>query len=452
MFLIIGLGFVLNVAGQAFTIALFHATLIWSSRYDIALLLAVAPIVDYGVFFICRVAMRVWLFWDQLRRTQLIWGLTHAHVVVLALGAGLLISLVDIYLVSRSNDLISVPTMILPATVLMVVVSVCALIAVIPPFALFSHIAMRHTVFRLKLLTAATSALRGGNYGVRVPIVGEDEVAQLQSDFNAMAIELQRAMRELQGERDTVAKLLQERRELIANVSHELRTPVATLRGYLETTLMHWDEISRTTLHHDLRVMEDETVRLQGLVEDLFILSRAEVGKLALHCVPTAIDPLIHRVVDATAPLVWRSSKIELVANVPTGLPLVIVDVKRMEQILQNLLHNGVRHTAPGGIVAVMVMTEADNIITIQVRDTGEGIAADDLPHIWQRFYQAKSSRMGGGSGLGLSLVKEWVETMGGTVAVESVLGEGSCFTIRLPAATSSTITTQSLLPHTSLP
>ena len=433
LLIVVSLSAVLNVCGQFATAAVLHASFVERGQTEPLLLFLVAPLVNYFVFFVCRVAMRVWVFWDRLRRTQLTWGLTHAHVLLLSTAAGLLILLVDIFLLWRSNSMVAVP-MILPMTILMAVVSICVLAAVMPAFALFSYFAMRRTVRRLKLLADATGALRNGNYGVRVPVVGEDEVAQLQSDFNAMAAELQRAMRELQGERDTVAKLLLERRELIANVSHELRTPVATLRGYLETTLMHWEAIPPTTLHHDLRVMEDETVHLQGLVEDLFTLSRAEVGRLELHCVPTHIGELVQRVVDASASLAWRSSRIEMVAEVPADLPTVIVDGTRMEQILQNLLHNAVRHTPPGGIVAVMLTTEANEVV-IQVRDTGEGIAAEDLPYIWQRFYQAKSSRMGGGSGLGLALVKEWVEIMHGKVAVESVPGEGSCFTVRLPCA-----------------
>jgi len=96
--------------------------------------------------------------------------------------------------------------------------------------------------------------------------MGEDEVAQLQADFNAMATNLERTMHELQGERDRVAGLLQARRELIANVSHELRTPMATLRGYLETTLTHWDDHSQQTLHHDLQVMENEVIQYRELM------------------------------------------------------------------------------------------------------------------------------------------------------------------------------------------
>ncbi len=419
---------ILNYMGQEGGRLLLQNPAAWKDIYNGVLWVIPSLFFDLAVFGICRVGVRMWLFWDRLRRTQLIWSLAHAIVVLLALGAGVIILFVNGLIFLRLQI-----SYVLPVTMLLVVLSLGILVALIPPFALFSYFAMRGTVQRIKMLAAATSALRAGNYHVRVPVMGEDEVAQLQSDFNAMATDLQLTLHELQEQRDNVARLLDERRELIANVSHELRTPVATLRGYLETMLIHWDGISRSDIQRDLSVMEEETVRLHGLVEDLFTLSRAEVGKLELHCVPTDASELVRRVVDASAPLAWRSSKIEVVADIPDCLSVVLVDARRLEQILHNLLHNGVRHTAPGGIVAVMVMAENDTV-AIQVRDTGEGIAADDLPYIWKRFYQSKSSRMGGGTGLGLALVKEWTEAMGGTTAVESVLGEGSCFTVCFPA------------------
>ncbi|HEX4205547.1 MAG TPA: ATP-binding protein [Ktedonobacteraceae bacterium] len=379
-----------------------------------------------------RIAVRFLVVWDQLRRKHLLWELTHAHVLMLALVAGIIIFAVDslILIGSHFNSLQA----LLPVTVFLIIISVIVLIIVVSPIALFSYFVLKRTTNRLKMLTEATGALRQGHYAARVTVDGEDEVAQLQSDFNAMAVDLGRTMKALQEERDRVAALLQERRELIANVSHELRTPVATLRGYLETTLIHWDEVTHADLHHDLQVMEDETIHLQVRVEDLFTLARADVGRLTLKIEPTDVGAVIREIVDVRAPLAWRSSRIDVVAEIPETLPLVLADARRLEQALQNLLHNGIRHTAPGGIVAVVVAIEESSVL-IHVKDTGEGIAAKDLQHIWERFYQTDSARTrtGGGSGLGLALVKEWIEGMDGKVAVESVLGEGSCFTLCIP-------------------
>jgi signal transduction histidine kinase len=282
---------------------------------------------------------------------------------------------------------------------------------------------MRRTTQRVKTLAVATSELREGNYGIRIDVVGEDEVAQLQADFNLMASNLEHSMRELQEERDRVATLLNERRELIANVSHELRTPVATLRSYLETTLMHWGERSTPVTQRDLQEMEDEVIILQLLIDDLFSLVRSEVGKLDLRYELTDVGQLVREIIEKGASLVWQSSRIEMVADTPSEIVYILVDPKRLEQVLRNLLHNAVRHTAPGGIVAVEVKVEPEAIL-ILVKDTGEGISPKDLPHIWERFYQTvrSQSRMDGGVGLGLALVKEWIEEMGGTVSVESAI------------------------------
>jgi len=163
-----------------------------------------------------------------------------------------------------------------------------------------------------------------------------------------------------------------------------------------------------------------------------FTLARVDVGRLTLQRQLTDIGALAQGIVKAAAPLAWRTSKIEVVVDTPVELPSVLVDPGRMEQILQNLIHNAVRHISPGGIVAISVKAEPGAVI-LQAKDTGEGIAAGDLPRIWERFYQTGSTRIHDGTGLGLALVKEWVEAMEGTVDVVSVLGEGSCFNIRLP-------------------
>jgi signal transduction histidine kinase len=407
---------------------------LWQGPNRPLLLAAIALMLDFAMFLLIRIGVRLWLFWNQLRRRQLLWALTHAHVMVVLLLTGLLLVVFEILIISRFSDVF----LVVSTTLGLLVVSIIALIAIVPPSALFSYLVMRRTTQRVKTLAAATSALRGGNYGIRIPVVGEDEVAQLQSDFNAMATDLDRAMRELQEERDTVAALLQARREMIAAVSHELRTPVSTLRSYLETTLIHWDEQPAPALQHDLQVMEDEVIHLQLLIDDLFTLARTEVGRLELRCESTDVGQLVRRIVETSAPLVWLSSRIEMVADTPSEMPGVLVDPHRLEQVLRNLLRNAVRHTSPGGIIALVVAVELEAVV-LQVKDTGEGIAPEELPHIWERFYQGESdrTRMDSSAGLGLALVKQWIEEMGGTVSVESIVGEGSCFTLRLPRISS---------------
>ncbi len=389
-----------------------------------------------GTFLMLRIGVRLWLRWNRMRRTRLRWALTHAHLLVVVLGAGLLGSLMLGVNVFTSTGF---PFYILSIAFGLTIFTGIALAIVLPPSALFSYLFARRLTRRIEALAAATSALRKGDYAIRVRVEGEDEIARLQADFNAMAANLERAMRDLQAERDAVATLLRARRELVASVSHELRTPVATLRGYLESTRIHWDEAPPPTLRHDLQVMEQETIRLQTLIDDLFTLARAEVGKLELRCQPTDVGLIARRVAETMAPLAWQSGRVEVIAAVSGESLLALADPCRLEQALQNLVHNGVRHTPPGGIVAVSAQAGPGAII-LQVKDTGEGIAPADLPHIWERFYRAESTRAhpNSGSGLGLALVKEMTEAMGGSVAVESIYGEGSCFTLRLPKAAAS--------------
>jgi signal transduction histidine kinase len=401
----------------------------------------VALVAFAAEFLVFRVGVRLLLFWNRLRRTRLQWALTHAHLVVAAIGAGLLILLVVtlLYVTSSGRSIITV----VPLLFFLSVLSVLGIIIVLPPSALFSFIFARGMTRRLQTLTTVTNALRAGDYTVRVPVTGEDEVAQLQANFNAMAADLQRAVEQVEAERDTIAQLLAARRELIASVSHELRTPVATLRGYLESTVSHWNGTPPTTLRADLEVMERETVHLQALINDLFTLARAEVGKLDLYSKPVDVGALVRHIAATQAPLAWQRGRVEVVADAPPDPQLALADAGRLEQVVQNLLHNAIRHTPPGGIVALAVGPDPDDagMIRLQVNDTGEGIAEEDVPHIWERFYRGQTARTEGGTGLGLALVKELTEAMNGTVAVESALGRGSRFTICLPRSDTHPVT-----------
>jgi signal transduction histidine kinase len=399
-------------------------------------------------FLVFRMGLWLWRFWDRLRRRRLLWALTHAHLTVVMLAVVLFAVLVTFQVIlDRSSRFVPeqgglvallVDRLVLtlfPLIGVITVVTAILLTVVLPPSAIFSYFVARRTTRRLEALAAAAKSLRDGDYTARVDVLGEDEVAQLQADFNAMADDLGRTLGELQTERDKVTSLLQSRRDLIANVSHELRTPVATIRGYLESTLAGQDE-EPSKLQHDLEVMEREVGHLQMLIEDLFTLSRAEVGELALACEPVDVGAVVRRVVDTIAPLAWEGGRVEVVAQRVPDLPPALADERRLEQVLSNLLHNGVRHTPPGGIAVVIAVAEQE-AVRIEVRDTGEGIPPEDLPHVWERFYRGESARTedSRGAGLGLALVKELTQAMEGTVEVESAVGEGSCFTVRLPRA-----------------
>jgi signal transduction histidine kinase len=431
----LALGMVLAVAPAVMTWQLLVAALTdrRGNASEITFGLAIAWFSAYtGAFLFSRGCTWLLRRWNRLRRRHLVWSLTHAHLLVVVIAAATISTVILWQSIARGQ----VANSVLPILFFLFLLTCVVLVIVLPPSALFSYLFARTMTRRLERLAAATSALRAGSYAMRVPVKGEDEVAQLQANFNAMAEALERALREVQAERDTVTELLRTRRELVASVSHELRTPLATLRGYLDSATAHWDDRPPPTLRQDLADMERETLHLQRLVRDLFTLSRAEVGRLEMRMAPTDVGALAQRLVETQAPLAWQRGRGSLVAEIAPEVPPALADEARLEQVVSNLVQNGVRHTPPGGIVAVGVSAEDGNIV-VEVGDTGEGIPAAELPRVWERFYRTAASRerTESGSGLGLALVKELTEAMGGSVAVESTPGRGSRFLVRLPGA-----------------
>lgn len=398
-----------------------------------------------------RGLVALWSSWDRLRRRRLVWSIAHTQFLFVLVIAALLAVVVTAFGGSWhsngfANDgghflsavLIQIVGRVVPALATFVFgLLVIFLIGVVPAF-MISYFVLRRTTARIETLAQAANDRRGGDLDVRVTVEGEDEVANLQSDFNAMVDELGAAIHDLEQQRDAVARLLDDRRGLIASVSHELRTPVATLRGYLESGIEHWNGAPPATLKQDMAIMLRETTHLQRMIDDLFLLSRAEVGKLPLTTAPVEIEPVLQHVARIFAPRAWEHGRVEVTAQVDAAesLPSVLADPERLDQVLRNLVSNAVRHTPPGGLVLLRARQSSD-WIDIEVKDTGEGIAPADLPHVWDRFYRAGDARERdrGGAGLGLALVKELTEAMHGTVEVESVPGQGSSFSLHLPIA-----------------
>jgi signal transduction histidine kinase len=415
---------------------------LWEQLPSIFLLSAPILALVFGVF---RAAITLIHVWRRFQRRSMVLSLTNAILSIIFAGIALIAGLWSFAFIF-STDLPVEPSLqpniisqafyrltmaLVPLLGVMVLLFLLSLLFILPPAILFSYLVARSNTRRIRELADAAGAMRGGDYSIQVPVKGEDEVARLQADFNAMASDLGRTVREVQTERDRVAGLLQSRRELIAGVSHELRTPVATIRAHLESARRKRSVSSRT---EELTILDREVIRLQSLIEELFTLSQAEVNKLTLDLNPVDAGEIVRERVAAMAPLAWQPGRVQVTAEIAAGAPRALADRMRLEQSLTNLIHNGVRHTPPGGVVVVAVTCEKDSV-RIDVRDSGEGIAAKDLPNIWDRFFQGKSAAKSPGSGLGLALVKDFAEAMGGSVAVESEVGRGSCFTIRLPQA-----------------
>ncbi|QBD77655.1 HAMP domain-containing histidine kinase [Ktedonosporobacter rubrisoli] len=372
-------------------------------------------------------------FWNRLRQRSLHWTLIHAHVVILIFVSAIASVFYVLSIQQRAGltfDFVLLSGFFFFLIFFSIFVFIILLL-MMPLFIVFAYIVTRPTIKRITELVAVTNRLRIGHYEVRAPVAGKDEVAQLQKNFNAMADKIEQIIRDLQTERDYVALLLNERRELFANVSHELRTPIAILRGYLESDLKNRPQIAEALLWEDIETMEREVLQLQERADELFALSKAEVKPIVFQAVPCDVYQLVQTLMKSCAPLAWRTNKVEMVADMPDEIPRVSADEQRLEQALKNIIRNALRHTPPGGVIALIVTIEPERV-GISVEDTGEGIAPEELEHIWERFYQAKTPQQGG-AGIGLSLVKEWITGMGGSVAAASTLGEGSCFTLYLP-------------------
>ncbi|HEY6361549.1 MAG TPA: HAMP domain-containing sensor histidine kinase [Vicinamibacterales bacterium] len=276
---------------------------------------------------------------------------------------------------------------------------------------------------RLRQVQDATERLGGGDLTARAPEHGGDEVAAVARSFNRMADEL--AARAHALELSDKA-----RRQLLADVSHELMTPLTAMRGYIETLTMSELEVDAGTRQRYLGIVTEETHRLERIIGDLLDLARLEGSATAMRQEPVDVTAVFGRVAERHEREV-RARGIQLVRQVASGAHMVTGDPDRLEQALQNLAANALRHTPDGGTLRLSADREGAGV-RIVIRDSGPGIAADHLPLIFDRFYKVDVSRKAtGGSGLGLSIVKAIVERHGGTIVAHN--DNGAVFEIVLP-------------------
>ena len=280
---------------------------------------------------------------------------------------------------------------------------------------------------RMKELQDATIRLGAGDMTARAPERGGDEVAVLARSFNQMGDELASRARALEASDKA-------RRQLLADVSHELMTPLTAMRGYVETLSMRELDLEQGTRDRYLHIIDEETHRLERIVGDLLDLARLEGGGTTLQRDDVPVRALFERV-RARQERELLARDITLTGNIGPGAETVFGDPDRLEQALQNLAANALRHTPNGGSI-VMSSDIADDRLRLRVRNSGTGIDPAHLPLIFDRFYKADSSRRAsGGSGLGLSIVKAIVEQHGGSITAYN--DDGAVFEILLPRADS---------------
>jgi signal transduction histidine kinase len=278
---------------------------------------------------------------------------------------------------------------------------------------------------RLRALEQAAQRLGEGDLSARAPQKGGDEIARVAGAFNRMAAELEA--------RDAALRTSDAlRRQMMADVSHELKTPLTAMRGYIETLRMPEVVLDADRRDRYFETIDRETRRLERIVKDLLDLARYEHGSVTLH--PRLFD--IERLFENVAGRHEREAHTKGVAiriDVEPHADQVVADPDRIEQAIENLVGNALRHTPAGGSIT-MRASQADGAATLSVSDTGAGIDAEHLPHVFERFYKVDFARAAEstGSGLGLSITKAIVERHGGTISVTSQPG-ATTFTVVLP-------------------
>ncbi len=228
-----------------------------------------------------------------------------------------------------------------------------------------------------------------------------------------------------------VRRLEKVRRDFVSNVSHELRTPLASLRALTET-LRDGALDDPPAAERFLGSIEIEVDKMTQMVEELLELSRIESGQVPLKLDAATTDRVIHPVVERLAMQAERAN-VTVNVELPLDLPLLLVDVERMNQVLINLIHNAIKFTPAKGTISITACKSGDDMVLISVKDTGVGIPLADVPRIFERFFKSDRARSGGGTGLGLAISKHIVQAHGGNIWVESEEGHGSTFYFTIP-------------------
>lgn len=285
----------------------------------------------------------------------------------------------------------------------------------------------RKIIRPLQGMQEIAGAMARGDYSRLVPVETSDEVGHLGLALNALSRDLAKYVAEL----NQMEKL---RRDFVANVSHELRSPLTIIRGYNEAMLDGTiDDPLLVQKYH--RLMREETVRLEHLINDLLDLSRLQAGKLAADKDKIPLAAVADSVVNMLQQQA-RQKQVNLVAQTKEPLPLMMGHGDRITQLLLIIMDNALKYTPAGGTVTVSTFPEAAAVV-LQVADTGPGIPAEDLPHIWERFYKVDKShsRTDQGTGLGLAIAREIIELHQAVAEVTSTPGQGTVFTIKFPLA-----------------
>jgi signal transduction histidine kinase len=278
---------------------------------------------------------------------------------------------------------------------------------------------------RILSLQSAAQKFAQGDLHTRVPVNGRDELSALAVTFNQMAEQLQ-AADQRQRELETL------RRDLVAWASHDLQTPLASMRAILEA-LSDGVVDEPEMVKRYLNTAQRDVMSLSALMDDLFQMSQLDTGGFPLNRARSSLNDLVSDTLESFSELAYRES-IKLEGKVEEDVDPVVMDTQAIGRVLNNLISNALRHTAVGGEIRVHAWRTTHGV-EVSVRDNGEGIQPQDIPHIFERFYRGEKSRNRGtgGAGLGLAIAHGIVRAHGGEIRVESQVGKGTQFTFTIP-------------------
>ena len=339
--------------------------------------------------------------------------------VLLAYSLGVIIAIINVYVTSRlmfvsQHDFLLLSLLLIFAGLLS---------------ASFGFLLANSMTDSLRQLQEGANQLATGDFSTRVHLDDVDELAGLADSFNKMADDLEQSFAR---ERE----LEQARRDLIAAVSHDLRTPLTSIRAMIEA-LADGVVTDPDTVQRYYATIRTQAESLSSLINDLFELSQLESGQIELRLEPVNINDLVSDVLESMHPQA-EAKAVALAGEFSTDLPATEAELVKIQRVLHNLVQNAIRDTPAHGSISLATKAVPQGV-QVDVADTGEGITAEDLPHIFDQFFRGEKSRSRetGGAGLGLAIAKGIVEAHNGEILVNSQVGHGTCFSIVLPSTPS---------------
>jgi signal transduction histidine kinase len=283
---------------------------------------------------------------------------------------------------------------------------------------LIAVVLARSVYVPIRRVTNAAEEIARGNYEQQVPVAGPKEVKGLATSFNQMSKQVKHSQQML--------------RDFVADVSHELRSPLTSIKGFAQAMVDGTAKGKEAQLKA-ATVIEDESKRMMRLVEELLEFSRLESGQITMVKEPVDLKELLHQCYEIF--LMHAEEKGVKLKKDIEPLPPIIGDIDRLEQVFSNLLDNALKHTPSGGDINIIARHPNPNFAEISITDTGPGIPAEQMRHVFERFYRADPSAGKAGAGLGLAIARQIVLAHRGDIMAKSILGKGTEFVVRLPAS-----------------